>query len=359
VSAVAIGAEAIVERHEVVALAAELARRELRPRASELDLQRPDALEAAWRPLAEVGFDRALLTPEEGGVGLGAASLLAAVEELATGEAGVALMVLLANAALVALPRERVAALGAGERWALVPVPAPELCTPARITVSAGADGRPRIRGTLAPALGAFEAEGIVIVRDGVQPLVVAAASDSPALEVSSCGTQLGLCAAAAARIRLDGVAAQVAAGPEDAHRAAVASLDLLRAGAAAIARGIARRAHELALGYARERVQGGLAIVEYDAVREMLAAMSLRAGAGAGRAPAGRDGAAILTEKVGATEAALASCLDAVQVFGGTGYMRETGVEKLLRDAKYLQLWPEPNWAASGAIVEASLREP
>lgn len=39
------------------------------------------------------------------------------------------------------------------------------------------------------------------------------------------------------------------------------------------------------------------------------------------------------------------------------SGYVHETGVEKLMRDAKYLQPWPEPNWTAADAIVEAVLR--
>jgi alkylation response protein AidB-like acyl-CoA dehydrogenase len=47
-----------------------------------------------------------------------------------------------------------------------------------------------------------------------------------------------------------------------------------------------------------------------------------------------------------------VAIATDAVQVFGGTGYMRETGAEKLMRDAKCLQLWPEPNWVARERLV-------
>jgi alkylation response protein AidB-like acyl-CoA dehydrogenase len=40
------------------------------------------------------------------------------------------------------------------------------------------------------------------------------------------------------------------------------------------------------------------------------------------------------------------------VQVFGGTGYMVETGIEKLMRDAKYCQLFPEPNWVAHDEMM-------
>jgi alkylation response protein AidB-like acyl-CoA dehydrogenase len=38
--------------------------------------------------------------------------------------------------------------------------------------------------------------------------------------------------------------------------------------------------------------------------------------------------------------------------VFGGTGYMVETGIEKLMRDAKYCQLFPEPNWVAQDELM-------
>jgi alkylation response protein AidB-like acyl-CoA dehydrogenase len=58
------------------------------------------------------------------------------------------------------------------------------------------------------------------------------------------------------------------------------------------------------------------------------------------------------LALKIAATDAAVRSTIDAVQVFGGTGYMRDSGIEKLMRDAKYCQLYPEPNWVAQDELV-------
>jgi alkylation response protein AidB-like acyl-CoA dehydrogenase len=58
------------------------------------------------------------------------------------------------------------------------------------------------------------------------------------------------------------------------------------------------------------------------------------------------------LALKIAVTDAAVRSTTDAVQVFGGAGYMHDTGVEKLMRDAKYCQLFPEPNWAAQDELV-------
>jgi alkylation response protein AidB-like acyl-CoA dehydrogenase len=325
--------EGAAERHEVVALARELGRRELAPHALELEERVPGALEAAWGRVAEAGFDRALLAVDDGGVGLDASSLLLCLEEIGAGDAGVALLVLLSNAALAALPPERAAEVGEAERWALVPSPHGRI------------------------SLGALGADGLVVVEADAEPALLALAADAPGLTIEPCESQLGLRAAAAARVSLAGAAGEAAASPADAAAAATTSLSLLRAGSAAIARGVSRRAQEMALAYAQERVQGGVPIVEHDAVRQMLAAMSVRLAAAPAPPGAELEQSAALAAKVAATEAAVATSTDAVQVFGGTGYMHETGVEKLMRDAKYLQLWPEPNWTADDQIVDAALR--
>lgn len=321
---VATRSEGSAERQEVVALARELGRRELAPRALALDERRPGALEATWRQVAEVGFDRALLAVDDGGVGIDAGSLLLCLEEIAAGEAGVALLVLLSNAALAALPPERAARVGEEERWALVPAP----------------------RGRV--SFGALGADGIVVVEAGAEPMVLALAAGAAGSEAQACEAPLGLRSAAPGRVSLSG--ARIEAAPTAETRlAAEASLALLRAGSAAIARGVAHRAFELAIEYAHARLQGGVPLVRHDAVREMLVGMAVRL---ASPPPIETDHGAALVAKIAASEDALAVATDAVQVFGGTGYMRETGVEKLMRDAKSLSLWPEPNWIASRELV-------
>ncbi len=322
--------ESLVERHEIVALARDLGRRELAPRALELDERRDGALDAAWGLVVEIGFDRALLPVEHGGVGLDTGSLLLCLEEIAAGEAGVALLVLLSNAALVALARERAAQVGEGKRWALVLSP----------------------RGRT--SLGALGADGLVVVEPGAEPVVLVLEADAVELQIEACDIQLGLRSAAAARVAFDAASTERAASSAQARATADASLTLLRAGSAAIARGVARRAGEMALDYAKARMQGGVPIIEHDAVRRMLAAMSVRLAATPALPGSELDASGALAIKVAATEAAVATSTDAVQVFGGTGYMHETGVEKLMRDAKYLQLWPEPNWIADDELMRA-----
>jgi alkylation response protein AidB-like acyl-CoA dehydrogenase len=125
--------------------------------------------------------------------------------------------------------------------------------------------------------------------------------------------------------------------------------LAFVRAGVGAVARGVMRRAYRMALDYAGQRLQGGVPIVEHDAVADMLAAMAVRL---AGPPPRPLTPAAALAAKIAAAEAAVATTRDAVQVFGGNGYMIDTGVEKLMRDAKYCQLFPEPNWLATQELI-------
>jgi alkylation response protein AidB-like acyl-CoA dehydrogenase len=348
-STVTTTSEGSAERQEVVGLARELGRRELAPHALELDEGRSGALDAAWGHVAEVGFDRALLAVDDGGVGLDAGSLLLCLEQIAIGDGGVALLVLLSNAALAALPPERAAQIGEAERWALVPAPSARLGTGARIEISAEAGRRPTMAGVLCPAPGALGADGIVVVAGGAEPAVLALETGAPGVRIEACEPLLGLKSAAAGRVSLSGAEAEAATPAGKAELAAEASLALLRAGAAAIARGVARRAYEMAIEYAHARVQGGVPIVQHDAVREMLVSMAVRLAT----PPAiGTDCGAALIAKIAASEDAVAIATDAVQVFGGTGYMHETGIEKLMRDAKVLQLWPEPNWIAGDELV-------
>lgn len=343
---------AAAERREIVEVASELGRRELAPRALELDERRPGALEAAWGHVAEVGFDRALVPVEEGGAGLDAETLMICLEEIAVGDGGVAMLALLSNAALAVLPPELLAGARRGERWALVPSPREELPTGARIR-SDERPGAETVDGELCPALGALGAEGMVVIGREPEPAVFAFRADAAGVEATPSAPQLGLRAAEAARLCFAAATPEVSLPAAEAVVAAAQSQVLLRVGAAAIARGVARRAQELAVAYAETRIQGGVPIVEHDAVREMLAGMAIRLAA-APCAPSAVDAVAANTiaVKVATTDAAVATTTDAVQVFGGAGYMCETGVEKLMRDAKHLQLWPEPNWIGRDLVA-------
>jgi alkylation response protein AidB-like acyl-CoA dehydrogenase len=288
---------------------------------------------------------------------LGVAELLASIEELAVGDGGIAMCVLLCNAALATLADEQLADVPEGARWALVPV-----ATGTEVTISDG-----QIDGRVACALGAHGADGLVFLLDGPAPVARALGAGTAGLRLERDLAQLGLRAAPAASVELAEVdclcpsgcaPARDGSGASSAAVSAPSALALLRAGTAAIAHGIARRAYEMALEYAHARQQGGVAIIEHDAVSDMLSAMAVRLACWPGIAvdPAGLavEEAQALAAKIAATDAAVASTTDAVQVFGGTGYMVETGIEKLMRDAKYCQLFPEPNWVAHDELMRS-----
>jgi alkylation response protein AidB-like acyl-CoA dehydrogenase len=328
-------------------MAQQLARRELQPRAAELDEARPEALADCWRELAAVGLDRALLGEEDGGPGLAVAELLVVLEELAVGDGGMALCVLLSNAALLMLSPERRAAVPQGARWALVAGRVGE-----DLTLSEW-----RLSGRIACALGAHGAAGIVLVLEGERPCSFVLGAATPGVVLEREEAQMGLRAAAAASILLSEVdlASLAVTDASDGRRSGDGGREvrgaraLLRAGSASIARGVTRRAYTMALQYAHERQQGGVPIVEHDAVTDMLAAIAVWL---ACPLPAAKTARQALALKIAATDAAVRSTTDAVQVFGGAGYMYETGVEKLMRDAKYCQLYPEPNWVAQDELV-------
>ncbi|MCX4631032.1 acyl-CoA dehydrogenase family protein [Streptomyces sp. NPDC051366] len=127
----------------------------------------------------------------------------------------------------------------------------------------------------------------------------------------------------------------------------ALAALDAGRLGIAACAIGVAQAALDEALAYALDRKQFGHPIADFQGLRFMLADMATKIEAGralylaaarlrdAGK-PFSRQAA---MAKLFCTDAAMAVTTDAVQVLGGYGYTADFPVERLMREAKVLQI--------------------
>ena len=128
----------------------------------------------------------------------------------------------------------------------------------------------------------------------------------------------------------------------------AMMTLDRTRPGVAAMAVGIARAAFEFARDYSKERVQFGVPIAMHQAIQFMIADMATKV-------EAARlltwQGTALLDQgkrntlesshaKRFAADSAMEVTVDAVQVYGGYGFIKEYPVEKLMRDAKIMQLY-------------------
>jgi butyryl-CoA dehydrogenase len=143
-------------------------------------------------------------------------------------------------------------------------------------------------------------------------------------------------------------------------------TLDSSRPGVGALAVGLAQGALEAAVAYAKQRVQFGHPVSAIQAVQHMLAnmAMELEAARALVYATAKTidSGAKDFTEegamaKVFATDMAMKVTTDAVQVFGGVGYMRDYPVEKMMRDAKINQIYEGTNQVLRNVIALELLR--
>ena len=120
--------------------------------------------------------------------------------------------------------------------------------------------------------------------------------------------------------------------------------LDKGRIGIAAFSLGIAQAALEASLRYARERKQFGHPIADFQAIQFKIAEMAVEGGRGApadlargGRSPTrGKPHSAESSmAKLFASEASVEIALEAIQIHGGYGYIKEYPVERYLRDAK------------------------
>jgi len=137
--------------------------------------------------------------------------------------------------------------------------------------------------------------------------------------------------------------------------------LDRSRPGIGAQAVGLAQGALEAAVDYARQRIQFGHPIYSLQAVQHMLAEMATQVEAARllvyAVARTIDSGAKDFTEeaamaKVFASDTAMRVTTDAVQIFGGVGYMRDYPVEKMMRDAKITQIYEGSNQVLRSTIA-------
>jgi acyl-CoA dehydrogenase len=128
----------------------------------------------------------------------------------------------------------------------------------------------------------------------------------------------------------------------------AMMTLDRTRPGVSAMAVGIAQAAFEYAAEYSKERVQFGVPIAMHQAIQFMIADMATKVEAarllvwqsGALLDQGKRNTLASSHAKRFAADSAMEITVDAVQVYGGYGFIKEYPVEKLMRDAKIMQLY-------------------
>ena len=180
--------------------------------------------------------------------------------------------------------------------------------------------------------------------------------SDRPGLSTGKLEHKLGIRGSPTGELRFEGVRVHGENVLGTAGRGlavALGTLERSRLGAAAQAVGIAQGATDFAVGYARERHQFGRPIGEFQGIAFKLADMELRTAAArellyracamADRREAGAGKYASMA-KVFASDTAMAVTVEAVQVLGGAGYVRDHPVERMMRDAKITQIYEGTN---------------
>jgi acyl-CoA dehydrogenase len=182
----------------------------------------------------------------------------------------------------------------------------------------------------------------------GISAFVVPA--DAPGLEVGTPEKKLGLRASRTAPLRFENCRIPLAnlLGEEgQGFKIALATLDHSRLGIAAQAVGIHQRAVELAVAYARERVQFGVPIAEHQAVSFQIAEMSTALAASrtlaqyAAVREGKRDGGRLAAEaKLLASEAANRACYQALQIHGGNGFSDDYEISRLYRDVRVTTIY-------------------
>jgi alkylation response protein AidB-like acyl-CoA dehydrogenase len=147
----------------------------------------------------------------------------------------------------------------------------------------------------------------------------------------------------------------------------AMKTFDSSRPGVAAQAVGIAQGALDHAVEYSRKRVQFGQSISSFQAIQHMMADMATQIEAAralvyatarmvdSGAKSVAKESA---MAKLFASDVAMKVAVDAVQIFGGYGYMRDYPVEKYMRDAKITQIYEGTNQIQRNVIAANLIKE-
>jgi alkylation response protein AidB-like acyl-CoA dehydrogenase len=339
--------------------------------------------------LAEVGFLGMTVPEAHGGLGLDALTYLLVLEELAWGDPAVALSVGVHNGLVAGAidrhgtdgqKRALLPALAAGERLGAFALSEPQAGSDVgAVAATASPDGAGwRLSGHKRWVTnGARAGLAVVFARTAERKLgAFLVELPTEGWTVTRREITMGFAASETVSVDLDGVAVpadRVLGEPEGGFRLAMQALDAGRVGLAAQAVGIARAALEHAVAYAAQREQFDQPIARFGALQEKLAEMARRVTAaralahgaatrlgGGTSGPGGPDGLTAWSAmaKLTASEAAVWVTDEAVQVFGGYGYMRDFPVEKLMRDAKGTEILEGSSEIMRVVIARELLRE-
>ena len=354
-----------------------IAREKIAPRAAEID----EKAEYPWdvrKLLAEQDVLGQPFPTEYGGTGTGTLALNMAIEEIAKVDAACALILMVQELGTLPIQlfgseelKERFLPKCASGEWS----PAFALSEPEAGSDPAGMQTTAVWDGSGEP--GAGEGEWVIngtknwISNLGVADFYVTFAvtdreskritafvveADRPGFGVGKLEHKLGIRASPTGqpifedvRVPQENVIGEVGRG----LRVALGTLERTRLGAAAQAVGIAQGATDYAVAYARERKQFGKPIGDFQGIEFKLADMEIKTAAArellykaCAMADQGHPQRAKYSSmaKVFCSDTAMAVTVEAVQVLGGYGYVKEYPVERMMRDAKITQIYEGTN---------------
>jgi acyl-CoA dehydrogenase len=356
------------EQRELRALAREFAEKEIRPKAAEYDEQQTHPADLVAKA-HELGLMNIHVPEELGGPGLPAFEGLLVGEELSWGCSGIAVSI--GANTLGAAP---VLLAGSDEQkraWLSPLLEAPLLCSFALSEPDAGSDAA-RIKSTAERRGDEYVLNGskMFITNAGHASWSVVFAStdrsrghrglsafvvpmDAEGVTIEKHLDKMGQRATDTSAFALTDVVVPAAnrLGEEgDGFKIAMQTLDFTRPGTAIGAVGVAQAAYEYSIEYAKERVTFDVPIAMHQGVSFLIADMAAEIEAArlltwqaAWMLDSGYGRKATLYSSFAkrfAADTAMKVATDAVQVFGGYGYIKEYPVEKLMRDAKLFQIY-------------------
>jgi alkylation response protein AidB-like acyl-CoA dehydrogenase len=358
------------EQRGIRQVARDFARDEITPFAAQWDR------DAYFEPslvqkLGDLGFLGMLIPEEYDGLGLDTLSYLVALEEIAAADASVAVMMSVHNS----LPTQMLLAHGSDEQKNkyLKPMARGELLgafalsepgagsDAASLSTQAVRDGNDWVLNgtkswvTSGTHAGVFLAQARTDAPDerkgakGIGAFIVT--PDMPGFKIGKKEDKMGLRASPTVQLVFDDLrvpAANVLGDPSMGLIYALQGLDNGRLGIGAQSLGIARAALDHATAYAAERKQFGRPIKDNEAIQFKLANMATRVTAARAllhTAARAKDEGVTVTQigsmaKLFASETAMWAATEAVQIFGGYGYIKDFPVEKLFRDAKVTEIY-------------------
>ena len=351
---------------------AQMAQERIAPRAAEID-EKAEYPHDLRRLLAEQDVLGLPFDTEHGGTGTGTLMLNMAIEEIAKACASTALILMIQELGTLPIKlfgsdelKQRFLPRCASGEWSpAFALSEPEAGSdPGGMRTRAVKDGEDWvIDGTKnwITNLGVADFYVVFAVTDreagssrGITAFVVEA--DRPGFSVGKLEHKLGIRGSPTGQPIFDGVRvpeANIVGEVNRGFKVAMATLDRSRLGAGAQALGIAQGATDYAAAYARERKQFGQPINAFQAIQFKLADMETQCAAGRellyqACAKVDRGDADIgkytSMAKLFCSDMAMQVTIEAIQILGGYGYVKEYPVERMMRDAKITQIYEGTN---------------